>query len=60
MYLVSPKTGTLTPGEKGMVLLSYKHDIIGTHRIPILFKIDNGKEVLVSFTIAKLSMTFVL
>jgi len=47
-FVVHPKKGLLNPEEKGMVIMSYKHDIVGTHRIPVLLKIDGGKEILVS------------
>lgn len=44
---VKPSRGVLKPGESRTLLLSYKHDVAGTHRLPVLFKIENGKEVLV-------------
>ena len=48
MFTVHPKQGVINPDEKCVVIVSYKHDVVGTHRIPVLFKIDKGKEVLVS------------
>ena len=47
-FLVYPSKGVLNPGEHRTLLFTYKHDIPGTHRVPVLLKIEKGKEILVS------------
>ncbi|XP_077974570.1 cilia- and flagella-associated protein 65-like [Styela clava] len=49
LFTVSPKKGKLNPGQNQTILLQYKHDIAGTHRIPVLFKLENGREILLNF-----------
>lgn len=48
LFTVSPNKGLLLPGQSCTVLLQYKHDITGTHRIPVLFKVENGREILLN------------
>uniref|UniRef100_H2Y6N0 Abnormal spindle-like microcephaly-associated protein ASH domain-containing protein n=1 Tax=Ciona savignyi TaxID=51511 RepID=H2Y6N0_CIOSA len=49
LFTVTPNKGTLKAGESKMIVLTYKHDVPGTHRLPVLFKIEHGKEVLLNF-----------
>ncbi|KAM7049548.1 cilia- and flagella-associated protein 65 isoform 2-T2 [Acridotheres tristis] len=50
LFSVTPKSGTLLPGQKKSVQLSHRHDFIGTHRLPVLLKISYGHEVLLTFS----------
>ncbi|XP_032920268.1 cilia- and flagella-associated protein 65 isoform X1 [Catharus ustulatus] len=50
IFSVSPKSGTLLPGQEKSVQLSYRHDFIGTDRLPVLLKISYGHEVLLTFS----------
>ncbi|NXU36958.1 CFA65 protein, partial [Drymodes brunneopygia] len=49
LFSVSPKSGTLLPGQEKSVQLSHRHDFIGTDRLPVLLKISHGHEILVTF-----------
>ena len=48
LFTVEPSSGSLMPGQCQTVTLTYGHDFAGTDRLPILFKIMRGREVLVS------------
>ncbi|NXH39067.1 CFA65 protein, partial [Dicaeum eximium] len=50
LFSVSPKSGTLLPGQEKSVQLSHRHDFIGTDRLPVLLKISYGHEVLLTFS----------
>ncbi|NWZ42293.1 CFA65 protein, partial [Brachypodius atriceps] len=49
LFRVSPKSGTVLPGQEKSVKLSHRHDFIGTDRLPVLLKISHGHEVLLTF-----------
>ncbi|ORX51756.1 hypothetical protein BCR36DRAFT_287578 [Piromyces finnis] len=42
LFSITPKNGYLLPGESLNVKFSYKHDIVGTHKLPVILKIQNG------------------
>ena len=48
LFHVEPKHGKISPGQSQTVTLSYCHDFAGTDRLPVLFKITQGREILVS------------
>ncbi|NXA68171.1 CFA65 protein, partial [Mohoua ochrocephala] len=50
LFSVSPKSGTLLPGQERSVQLSHRHDFIGTDRLPVLLKISYGHEILLTFS----------
>ncbi|NXP58478.1 CFA65 protein, partial [Chloropsis cyanopogon] len=50
VFSVSPKSGTLLPGQDKSVQLSHRHDFIGTDRLPVLLKISHGHEILLTFS----------
>ncbi|NWV48006.1 CFA65 protein, partial [Daphoenositta chrysoptera] len=50
LFRVSPKSGTLLPGQEKPVQLSHRHDFIGTDRLPVLLKISYGHEILLTFS----------
>ncbi|NWW74377.1 CFA65 protein, partial [Climacteris rufus] len=50
LFSVSPKSGTLLPGQAKSVQLSHRHDFIGTDRLPVLLKISHGHEILLTFS----------
>ncbi|NXQ21900.1 CFA65 protein, partial [Peucedramus taeniatus] len=50
LFSVSPKSGTLLPGQEESVQLSHRHDFIGTDRLPVLLKISYGHEILLTFS----------
>ncbi|NWI42888.1 CFA65 protein, partial [Picathartes gymnocephalus] len=50
LFSVSPKSGTLLPGQEKSVQLSHRHDVIGTDRLPVLLKISYGHEILLNFS----------
>ncbi|XP_037831837.1 cilia- and flagella-associated protein 65 isoform X2 [Kryptolebias marmoratus] len=49
LFQVSPHSGTLLPGQKRAVHFSYSHDFIGTNRLPVVFKLSYGREILLNF-----------
>ena len=48
LFFVSPKEGKLLAGERVKIKCSYKHSHLGTSRLPVLLKINRGREVMVS------------
>lgn len=40
-----PRGGVLEPGERTMVSLTYVHDFLGQHRLPMLLDVKHGKRV---------------
>ncbi|NXO11170.1 CFA65 protein, partial [Oriolus oriolus] len=50
LFSVSPKSGTLLPGQEKPVQLSHRHDFTGTDRLPVLLKISYGHEILLTFS----------
>ncbi|NXT10599.1 CFA65 protein, partial [Prunella fulvescens] len=50
LFSVSPKSGTLLPGQEKSVQLLHRHDFIGTDRLPVLLKISYGHEILLTFS----------
>ncbi|XP_032134056.1 cilia- and flagella-associated protein 65 isoform X4 [Sapajus apella] len=49
IFSVSPKAGSLSPGQEQMVELKYSHLFIGTDRLPVLLKVSHGREILLNF-----------
>ncbi|XP_063285360.1 cilia- and flagella-associated protein 65 [Pelobates fuscus] len=49
LFTVSPKSGILNPGQQSMVQLMYRHDFVGTDRLPVLLKVSHGREILLNF-----------
>jgi len=47
LFSIEPKKGRLSPGESSTVTLTYKHCITGTDRLPVVFKLSRGREILV-------------
>ena len=48
LFEVSPRKGRLLPGESTAVTFTYQHVMVGTDRLPVLFKLSSGREILVS------------
>ncbi|XP_018410429.1 PREDICTED: coiled-coil domain-containing protein 108 [Nanorana parkeri] len=49
LFIVSPKSGVLRPGQQQTIQLSYRHDFVGTDRLPVLLKLSHGREILLNF-----------
>ncbi|XP_069083229.1 cilia- and flagella-associated protein 65 [Pleurodeles waltl] len=49
LFSVIPKAGALNPGQQQAVRLMYRHDFVGTDRLPVLLKVSYGREVLLNF-----------
>ncbi|KAM4608647.1 cilia- and flagella-associated protein 65 [Polymixia lowei] len=49
LFSISPRSGTLLPGQQRAVTFSYRHDFSGTDRLPVLFKLSHGREILLNF-----------
>uniref|UniRef100_A0A8C7CAS4 Cilia and flagella associated protein 65 n=1 Tax=Neovison vison TaxID=452646 RepID=A0A8C7CAS4_NEOVI len=49
VFSISPKAGSLSPGQEQVVELKYSHVFIGTDRLPVLFKVSHGREILLNF-----------
>ncbi|KAM7380772.1 hypothetical protein PAMP_004045 [Pampus punctatissimus] len=49
LFNVSPRSGTLLPGQQRAVHLSYSHNFVGTDQFPIVFKLSYGREILLNF-----------
>ncbi|XP_008257396.3 cilia- and flagella-associated protein 65 isoform X1 [Oryctolagus cuniculus] len=49
IFSISPKAGGLSPGQEEMVQFKYSHVFTGTDRLPVLFKVSHGREILLNF-----------
>ncbi|XP_073329268.1 cilia- and flagella-associated protein 65 [Pagrus major] len=49
LFSISPRSGTLLPGQQRAVHFSYSHEFAGTDRFPVVFKLSYGREILVNF-----------
>ncbi|OAF69387.1 hypothetical protein A3Q56_02854 [Intoshia linei] len=49
LFLIEPKLGSLKPAESVTVKLTYAHAHEGTHILPVLFKIEQGREMTINF-----------
>ncbi|XP_071368292.1 cilia- and flagella-associated protein 65 [Centroberyx affinis] len=49
LFSISPRSGTLLPGQQRAVHFSYRHDFAGMDRLPVLFKLSHGREILLNF-----------
>ncbi|XP_063789952.1 cilia- and flagella-associated protein 65 [Pseudophryne corroboree] len=49
LFTVNPKSGNLKPGQQQTVQLAYRHDFVGTDRLPVLLKVSHGREILLNF-----------
>jgi hypothetical protein len=47
LFSVVPRNGHLEPDESVRVTFTYKHRFNGTNKIPVLFKISKGREIMV-------------
>jgi cilia- and flagella-associated protein 65 len=45
IFTVTPKRGHLEPGEIVQIKIIYKHIFMGQNKLPVLFKIDKGREI---------------
>uniref|UniRef100_A0A3B4YKV7 Cilia and flagella associated protein 65 n=1 Tax=Seriola lalandi dorsalis TaxID=1841481 RepID=A0A3B4YKV7_SERLL len=49
LFSISPRAGTLYPGQQRAVHFSYSHDFARTDRFPVVFKLSYGREILFNF-----------
>ncbi|KAM5125214.1 cilia- and flagella-associated protein 65-like, partial [Mantella aurantiaca] len=49
LFIVTPKCGDLRPGQQQTIQLSYRHDFVGSDRLPVLLKVSHGREILLNF-----------
>jgi len=49
LFQITPQKGSLKPNDIQVIKMRYKHLSTGTHRLPVLFKVDHGKEILLNF-----------
>ncbi|XP_077997157.1 cilia- and flagella-associated protein 65-like [Glandiceps talaboti] len=49
LFSVEPNQGTLDPGQCQTITFTYRHDFPGTDRLPVLFKLMRGREILLNF-----------
>ena len=50
LYTVTPKKGHLSIGERVIVRCCYHHSNLGLSQLPVLLKINRGREIMVSCT----------
>ncbi|XP_037646659.1 cilia- and flagella-associated protein 65 isoform X1 [Sebastes umbrosus] len=48
VFSISPRSGTLLPGQQKAVNFTYSHDFAGTNRLPVVFKLSYGREILLN------------
>ncbi|XP_043852035.1 cilia- and flagella-associated protein 65 [Dromiciops gliroides] len=49
IFSISPKTGSLFPGQEQTVELVHRHIFVGTDHLPVLLKVSHGREILLNF-----------
>ncbi|XP_056390442.1 cilia- and flagella-associated protein 65 [Hyla sarda] len=49
LFTINPKSGNLKPGRQQTIQLTYRHDFVGTDRLPVLLKVSHGREILLNF-----------
>ncbi|XP_033474057.2 cilia- and flagella-associated protein 65 [Epinephelus lanceolatus] len=49
LFSVTPRSGTLLPGQQMAVRFTYSHDFAGTDRLPVVFKLSYGREIWLNF-----------
>ncbi|XP_073768570.1 cilia- and flagella-associated protein 65 isoform X2 [Danio rerio] len=49
LFSISPRSGRLQPGQQKTVQFMYRHDFVGTDRLPVLLKLSHGREILLNF-----------
>nr|XP_014343764.1 PREDICTED: coiled-coil domain-containing protein 108 [Latimeria chalumnae] len=49
LFSVAPKLGCLHPGQQQSLQLLYRHEFVGTDRLPVLLKLSEGREILLNF-----------
>ncbi|KAJ3591519.1 hypothetical protein NHX12_006652, partial [Muraenolepis orangiensis] len=49
LFSISPRSGTLPPGQQRALSFTYRHDFAGAHRLPVVFKLSHGREILLNF-----------
>ncbi|XP_066497191.1 cilia- and flagella-associated protein 65 isoform X2 [Hoplias malabaricus] len=49
LFSISPRAGKLQPGQQRAVQFTYRHDFVGTYRLPVLLKLSYGREILLNF-----------
>uniref|UniRef100_A0A3Q1HG52 Uncharacterized protein n=1 Tax=Anabas testudineus TaxID=64144 RepID=A0A3Q1HG52_ANATE len=49
LFSISPRSGTLHPGQQRAVHFTYSHTFVGTDRFPVVFKLSYGREILLNF-----------
>ncbi|ELK17194.1 Coiled-coil domain-containing protein 108 [Pteropus alecto] len=49
IFSINPKAGSLSPGQEQAVEFKYSHLFVGTDRLPVLFKVSHGREILLNF-----------
>ncbi|TRY54345.1 hypothetical protein DNTS_011111 [Danionella cerebrum] len=50
LFSIAPRTAKLEPGQQRTVQFTYRHEIVGTDRLPVLLKLSHGREILLNFT----------
>ncbi|KAF3842925.1 hypothetical protein F7725_001774 [Dissostichus mawsoni] len=49
LFSITPRSGTLLPGQQRAVSFTYSHLFAGMDRFPVVFKLSYGREILVNF-----------
>ncbi|XP_019896730.2 cilia- and flagella-associated protein 65 isoform X1 [Esox lucius] len=49
LFNIEPRSGKLQPGQQRAVSFTYRHDFTGPNRLPVLFKLSHGREILLNF-----------
>ncbi|XP_062391076.1 cilia- and flagella-associated protein 65 [Sardina pilchardus] len=49
LFSISPRAGSLPPGQQRAVQFTYRHEFAGTDHLPVLLKLSYGREILLNF-----------
>lgn len=57
LFDISPRTATIEPGGNVVITFSYRHTAVGSHRLPVLLRIGQGKKMLLELSASTLHET---
>jgi len=49
LFVVTPRSGRINAGQSQTVTFVYNHTSLGTHQLPVLLKIEQGREIKLNF-----------
>jgi len=57
LFSVEPQHGRLLAGDTCTVTLGYQHCTVGTDRVPVMFKLNRGRQILVRTRLCRITIS---